>query len=126
LRDECTKEFDMYEVSFKETLLKQIVRGAGFFSLRDFGQLFLTHLWHWHISVICLIFVIKLALTVFIGLNFQTFWPKSQKFFRLFQNDFDFWPLNTGGDESANIRFDFVFLAETISPNSVSLWAEPD
>ena len=56
--------------------------------------------------------------------NIQTFSPKSLNFLILFQNNFDLWPLNTGGGESVNIRFDFAVLAETISPNIVSLCVE--
>ena len=61
---------------------------------------------------------------MFIGLNFEIFSPKSVNFFLLFQNDFDLSPLNTGGDESATMKFDFVVLAETILANIVSLCVE--
>jgi len=41
---------------------------------------------HWNISVICLVVVLKLTITVFISLYFQTFWTKWLNFFRHFKN----------------------------------------
>jgi len=46
----------------------------------------------WDISVICLTAVLKLAITVFISLDFQTFWPKWLNFFRSFQKHSGLWP----------------------------------
>jgi len=43
---------------------------------------------HWNISVICLIAVIKLAVTVFICLYFQTFWSKWLNFFSVISKTF--------------------------------------
>ena len=39
----------------------------------------------WNILVICLTVVLKLAITVFSSLYFQTFWPKWLNFFQSFQ-----------------------------------------
>ena len=44
----------------------------------------------WDISVICLITALKLAVTVFNSLPFQTLWPNWLKFFRHFKNISDY------------------------------------
>jgi len=67
-----------------------------FFSLRHFGHFLLRYFGHWNISVICLTVVLKLAVTKFFNLCFQTFWPKWLNFFRSFQNHFGLWPKKTG------------------------------
>ena len=46
---------------------------------------FAGHFVQWDIWVICLIVVLKLAVTVFISLYFQIFWPKWLNFCRSFQ-----------------------------------------
>jgi len=53
-----------------------LLRHFGHFLLRHFGHFLLRHCGHWNISVVCLTVVSKLAVTVFISLYFQTFWPK--------------------------------------------------
>jgi len=62
-----------------------------FFSPRHFG-----HIW-WYILVAETFWsfvsvVLKLTVTVFFSLYFQTFWPKRLYFFRSFQNQFGLWP----------------------------------
>jgi len=49
-----------------------------FWSLRNLG--------------ICPPVALKLAVTAFISLYFQTFWPKWHNFFRSFQTHFGLWP----------------------------------
>jgi len=46
---------------------------------------FAGHFVQWDIWVICLIVVLKLAVTVFVSLYFQIFWPKWLNFCRSFQ-----------------------------------------
>ena len=71
----------------------------SFWSLRHFVVFLLRHFGRWDISVICLILVSKLAITVFISLYFQTFWPKWPNFFRSFGKTFrsmtEKWPKTT-------------------------------
>ena len=65
------------------------------FSLIHFGHFLLRQIGCWDILVICLTVVFKLAVAVFISLNFQTFWPKWLNFFRSFWKNFGIWPKNT-------------------------------
>ena len=46
----------------------------------------------WDISVICLIVVLKLAVTVCIALYFEKLWPNWLNFFRSFKKNFSLWP----------------------------------
>jgi len=66
----------------------------GCFFAETFRSFLLTHFGHWNISVICLTVVLKLTITVFFSLYFQTFWPKWLNFFRSFQKRFGLWPKN--------------------------------
>jgi len=62
-----------------------------FFSLRHLGHFLQRHFGHWNVSVIFLTVVSKIAVTVFISLYFQSFWPKWLIFFRSFQKRFGVW-----------------------------------
>jgi len=57
------------------------------------GQLFvsLRHFGYWNVSVICLTVVLKLTVTVFFSLYFQTIWPKWFNVFQSFQTHFGLW-----------------------------------
>jgi len=57
---------------------------AVFFA-ETFRHFLLRQIGHWNISVICLTVVVKLTVTVFISLCFQTFWPKWLLFFGHFK-----------------------------------------
>ena len=63
------------------------------FFFRDISVSFLLgHFGHWNILVICLTVVLKLAIALFISLNFQTLWPNSHIFFQSLQKHFSLWP----------------------------------
>jgi len=69
-----------------------VIHGCCSFSRRHLGHFLLRHSGHWDILVICLTVVSKLAVIVFIGLYFQTLWPKWFIFVRSFQKYFGLWP----------------------------------
>jgi len=46
----------------------------------------------WDISVICLVIVLKLAVTMLTSLYFRTLWSNWLNFFRSFQKNFGLWP----------------------------------
>jgi len=62
----------------------------------------------WDISVICLTVVLKLAVTVFTSLYFQTFWPKLLNFFQPFRKHFGLWPKKTGCLSVALVEMTFL------------------
>jgi len=67
---------------------KPAIKTALFFLLRHFCDFLMWQFGHWNVSVICPTVVLKLAITAFFSLYFQTFWPKWLNFFQSFQNHF--------------------------------------
>ena len=58
---------------------------GAFFFAETFRSFSLRQIGHGNISVICLTFVFKRAVSVLISLYIQTFWPKRQNFFGHFR-----------------------------------------
>ena len=75
----------VYLQCFLALLRKWLVWNLFFFALRHFDHFLLRHFGHWNISVICLTVVLKLTVTVFLSLHFQTFRPKWLNFFDHFK-----------------------------------------
>jgi len=76
-----------------------------FFFAETFRSFLLRHFGHWNISVICLTVVLKLTITVFFSLYFETFWPKWLNFFRSFQKRSGLWPKNNSAQWSVAVLY---------------------